>query len=346
MKKRLTLTIIGITLFLTSCTRSTDIKKKYEKTIFAFDTMLTLAIYNNNQEDAEEILKEAEIRTKYLENSISKTIEDSFVYEINKTKEMDLENNNLKELAVELIEKSIKYSKLTDGYFDITIEPLVKLWGFGEENQKVPNKEDIALVSEKVDYKKITVEENKIKLEDETTIDLGGIAKGYIADDLKNFLLSKGIDQGLINVGGNVLLIGNKPGKKLFNIGIRNPIEGNGKLLGVISVEDKSIVTSGVYERFFVEKGVNYHHIINPKTGYPTKSDILAVTIVSNLSIDGDALSTSVFLLGEKKGMELVENFENVEALFIKKDGTLIPSKNFVEYTKFELDENGWFKFN
>ena len=151
-------------------------------------------------------------------------------------------------------------------------------------------------------------------------MDLGAIAKGYTADEVKKVLLNNKINSALINLGGNVYAIGTNPDGDDWNIGIQNPLSTRGEYLGTISVTDKSIVTSGNYERFFIKDGIRYHHIFDPKTGYPAEEGLISTTIVSDKSIDGDALSTSTYILGLDKGIKLVESIKGVEAIFVTKD--------------------------
>lgn len=151
-------------------------------------------------------------------------------------------------------------------------------------------------------------------------LDLGAIAKGYIADKIKEFLMEKGVKSAIINLGGNVLCIGGKPDKAPFNIGIQKPFADRKETIAVMELSDKSIVSSGIYERFFERDGNFYHHILNPKTGYPYDNSLVAVTIISDKSVDGDGLSTSCFALGLEEGMKLINSIENVHAVFITDD--------------------------
>ncbi|EPN2092521.1 FAD:protein FMN transferase, partial [Clostridium botulinum] len=151
-------------------------------------------------------------------------------------------------------------------------------------------------------------------------IDLGAIAKGYTADELKKVLLNYNVSSAFLSLGGNVYVLGNKPDKTPWKIGVQNPLEPRGDYLGIVSVSDKSVVTSGNYERFFERNGKRYHHIFDTKTGYPAEKGLISVSIISDKSIDGDALSTSVYTLGLDEGKKLIESLNNVEAVFVTKD--------------------------
>ena len=154
----------------------------------------------------------------------------------------------------------------------------------------------------------------------ETIIDLGGIAKGYIADRMAEYLRGEGVTSAIIDLGGNLYCLGTKPGGQLFQVGIQYPYEDRQTVIGSLPAEDLSVVTSGVYERCFTVDGKLYHHILDTTTGYPVENDLLSVTIISDASVDGDALSTSCFALGMEAGMSLIENLEGVEAIFITND--------------------------
>jgi thiamine biosynthesis lipoprotein len=166
-------------------------------------------------------------------------------------------------------------------------------------------------------------------------IDLGAIAKGYIADRLKDKIQAEGYDSAIINLGGNVLTVGRKPNSDNWNIGVRNPESDAGSTMGILKLVDNSIVSSGVYERFFVQDNVRYHHIINALTGYPEQNDMLSVSIVSDRSVDGDALSTTTFLLGLEKGYKYIESLDGIGAVFIMKDHSVYVTSNLAD--KFTL---------
>lgn len=278
--------IICIIVVLTSCT---TIETPQTYRFIALNTTCSITVYSNKRVD----LKPIETIVKDFENKISFHLSESKVTEINslageKHIEVDRE-------LIQLIEKSIYFSELSNGYFDPTIGSLSKLWSIGRENY-LPTKQEIEEVLKYIDYKKINIESDGIRLEEKgVEIDLGGIAKGYIADIVKQYFKEIGVESGIINLGGNISLVGNKKGKNPWKVGIQNPKGVRGEELGVLSLADKNIISSGSYERFFKKDGVIYHHILNPFTGYPKDGDIIASTIVSEKGVDGDALSTITF---------------------------------------------------
>ena len=172
-----------------------------------------------------------------------------------------------------------------------------------------------------MDYRNVHVEGSQVILDSpDTAIDLGAIAKGYIADRIKDYLLENGVNSATINLGGNVLCVGSRPDGTPFKIGLQMPFADRNETIAALNIDGLSVVTSGVYERHFELDGVNYHHLLNPEDGYPYQNGLLSVTIVSPLSVDGDALSTSCFSLGLEKGMELAESMDGVYAYFITDD--------------------------
>lgn len=262
------------------------------------------------------------------ENLFSKTIEDSDVFRINHSKG---EPVMVDKETIFLLEKALEYAKITEGVVDPTILPLSDLWDFGN-NTSVPSESEIEHALSLVDYTQISIDKTActVILNNENAgIDLGFIAKGYIADKMKEFLVSKGVSSALINLGGNVLTIGTKPKNELFRIGIKLPFEETSSLSPSVYLNDKSLVTSGVYERYFYQDNVLYHHILDTKTGYPINSGLYSVTIYSSSSLEGDAYSTICMCLGLESAIKLIENTEGIEALFITDEMEQIPTKGF-----------------
>lgn len=214
------------------------------------------------------------------------------------------------------------WGERTDGAFDLTIAPVSSLWDFAAGVR--PDDDALRQAATLVDYTALTVTETGAQLHGGMAVDLGGIAKGYVADRLGEYLRSAGVNSALIDLGGNIVAVGNKDGKP-FSVGVRDPFDETA-LAAVIPAENVSVVTSGVYERRFTHEGVTYHHILDPATGMPVQNGLASVTIVSSSSADGDALSTACFVMGLEKGMALIERLDGVEALFITDDGVLHPS--------------------
>lgn len=307
------ISIICIVASLTGCTKkSTPITR----TEFYFDTVITITIFDSSKES---LLDEAFSICEQYENMFSKTIKDSEVSMLNTRGQ----SNSAPPDFQDIIKTSIFYSKLTNGAFDITIAPLSSLWNFTDTSPVIPEKEDIANALTRVGYENISIDGEKVFLLDNASIDLGGIAKGYIADKLKEFFLSKDVKSAVINLGGNILEIGNKPNGQPYLVGIQYPFEQSGKTIATVKTFDKSVVTSGCYERYFELNEQIYHHILDPKTGYPVNNELLSVTIISDDSTLGDCLSTACYVLGYEDSVKLLDSLPDVEGIFVDKDFAL-----------------------
>ena len=258
---------------------------------------------------------------------LSATIETS---EISKINNADGEPVSVSDDTAELIEKGIEYGEISGGLFDITIAPASGLWNFTDnEDKTLPDPDELAEAVSHIDYRCVHVDGNTVVLTDpEAQIDLGGIAKGYIADRLKEYLEGEGIEHALIDLGGNMLALGGRYDGTDFRIGLQKPFAETGTAMAALSINDQSVVTSGDYERYFEKDGVIYHHILAPSTGYPVQNDLDQVTIISERSVDGDALSTTCFAMGLEDGMELIRSLDGVEAIFVTKDGEIHTSSD------------------
>lgn len=255
------------------------------------------------------------------EQLFSYTIETSDISRINAAKGKPVK---VDEETIELIQKGLYYSQLSGGKFDITIAPLSELWDIEHNPGSIPNAASIEEAKSHVDYRNVLVEGNTVTLKDpKATIDLGGIAKGFIADKLKAYLKSEGIEHGQIDLGGNLLTIGSKIDGSDFHIGIQKPFAKTNEAITTVDVHDQSVVSSGIYERYFKKDGKIYHHLLDPETGYPYDNELLGVTIISDQSVDGDGLSTTCFALGLEEGTKLIESLDNVQAIFITSDYSL-----------------------
>jgi thiamine biosynthesis lipoprotein len=273
---------------------------EYSEELFAMDTYMTLTAYGEKSYQA---VKEAIEEIKSLDNNISTGNADSEVTALNNVGEGILS----KDVAY-LVEQSLQLYDTTEGLFDIAVYPIMEEWGFTTKNYKVPSGEKLAKLVECADLSKVKYDYDtkEIILDDGMKIDLGGIAKGYTSSKIIEIFKKNGITSGLVNLGGNVQVLGRKSDGSKWKIAIQSPY-GEDDYLGILSIEDKAIITSGGYERYFEENGIKYHHIINPKTGYPSDSDLVSVTIVSDNGTLADGLSTSLFIMGKDKAIEYWE---------------------------------------
>lgn len=311
--------VILISLFsvlLTSCSRQTN---PVTKTGFYFNTVISISLYDSKDTT---LLDDCFSLADSYEKMFSKTVEGSDIWKINHSAGSPV---GVTEETAFLLQKALDYAALTEGVVDPTIGSVSELWNFSENTTgELPNPQELEEALTHVNYKNISISDLDVTLSDKKTkLDLGFIAKGYIADRMKEYLLSKGVKSALINLGGNVLVIGEKPDKTPFRLGVQKPFAPEGTPLTTIPVIDCSVVSSGNYERYFDKDGKIYHHILDSKTGYPIWNNLSEVTILSNSSTDGDALSTACFALGLEKGMALIESLEEIEAIFVETDYTL-----------------------
>lgn len=284
---------------------------------FLLNTFVTITLYDS---DDEAILDSCIALCREYENRFSKTLPSSEIYQMNH-REDGKTVFSLSEDTAALMKEGLWYSERSGGRFDITIEPLSTLWDFSSGKAVIPAKEAIEQAAAKVDYRNLKLEGNTLTfLSPDTTLDMGAIAKGFIADRLKEYLLSRGVESAIINLGGNVLCVGGRPDGSPFLIGLQAPFEERNTIFANLAIRDMSVVSSGVYERHFIVNGKNYHHLLDPDTGYPYDNDLISVTIISPRSADGDALSTTCFSLGLEKGLELINSIEGTYACFITGD--------------------------
>ena len=227
---------------------------------------------------------------------------------------------HISEDLASLLSQGLSITRESDGAFDIAIAPLTSLWDFTAEDPKVPDDAAIQKALPLCSSDGVTIDGQDITLpSDDIQFDVGAIAKGYIADRMKDLLVKKGVKSAIINLGGNVLCIGSKPDGTPFKVGIQKPFADRNETEAVMDITGKSVVSSGIYERCFKQNGKLYHHILNPKTGFPYDNSLISVTIISDQSVDGDALSTTCFALGLEDGLKFAEK-KGVQAVFITED--------------------------
>ena len=297
--------------------------------VISMGTMITLKVLGRKARTA---INRAKHYLKQLEGELSRFIPNSKVSLLNRYagEKGAFFSPNL----LALIQKAIDISHASQGAFDITITPLMTLWNFKNANQP-PIKGDITQTLKLVDYKDIIIDIEKqiIKLANkDQAVDLGGIAKGYAGDEIIKIFRLLGITSGFINLGGNVATLGLKE-EDYWQVGVNHPRQN--KILGIIRVKDKTVVTSGDYERYFIDqKGQRYHHILNPITGYPADSGLMSVSIVADEGVLADALATSIMILGEDKGLQLLRTFPHVEAVLIKDNLDVIVTEGLRPYFK------------
>lgn len=318
--KKLTLSLLLIfsLSILASCSKNTDQADPLSRTELLMGTVVTVSLYDSNNE---EILNKVFDKVKELESILSINENGTLVDNIND--KAGISPVKVDDYTYTVVKKGIEYSKLSNGLFDISVGPIVKLWSIGLPEAKVPTQEEINEKLPLIGYSDIELndaDETIFLKREGMMIDLGGIAKGYTADVISELLTEEGVESAIINLGGNIFAHGKKPNGSDWRIGIQDPFTERGGIIGTITTNNKSVVTSGIYERYIEKDGIKYHHILSPKTGYPYENEISGITIVSDKSIDGDALSTSVFAMGVEEGMKFVNTIDGIDAIFITKD--------------------------
>ena len=305
-------------------------------TDYKLNTYVTITIFDSTDQN---LLDECMALCDKYELLFSRTNPDSELYQLNHGLLPQSTGGycRISEELFEIIETGKKYSEISGDAFCIAMEPLTSLWNFTDGKNNVPSTEQITAVLPTLNSDAVRLRApNQIAFaNDNMGIDLGAIAKGYIADKIKEYLISQNVNSALIYLGGNVLCIGEKETGP-FKIGIEKPFDTNSTPAAVISVSDVSVVTSGTYERYFKKDGTLYHHILDKTTGYPIENELTAVTIITPVSTDADALSTTCFSLGLKKGLALLESLDYADGFFIAKDGKYYYTDGFDE--KYHLD--------
>ena len=270
-------------------------------------------------------------RITELENILSANLENSDLDRVNQN--AGIEPVKVRPELIFVLERALEYAEKSRGLFDPSIGPLIKLWGINTDNVRVPGEDEIRQTLELIDYHQIEInrEEGTVFLtRPGMSLDLGAIAKGYIADEVVLLLGSMGIERCIIDLGGDIFAMGERAGGNraapegsYWRVGIQDPRGSQGEYLGILSVANYSVVSSGVYERFFEADGVNYHHLFSPETGFPADSGLLSVTVISERAIDADALSTAAFVMGWDRGSELIASIPGAGGIFVFEDHSI-----------------------
>jgi len=273
-----------------------------------------------SEADLEELLD----RVEEIEGRMHPTWPESEIAQINQAagvKAVAVSND-----TYEVIKKSLEMARASEGAFDPTLGPIIELWGISSDNPRLPAPEEIQEKLELVNYRNVILNDNKQTVyltQKGMALDLGGIAKGYAADMVYGGLQEKGALRALIDFGGNIMTLGDK-GDRPWRIGVQDPFVPRGTHMGILTAVDQTIVTSGIYERFLEVQGVQYHHILNSRTGYPVDNNLAGVTIRTNNSMEADGFSTALFALGPQKGAKLLEAYPHIEAYYITRDKEVI----------------------
>ena len=334
MKKKLCILIVCISIILNLSSCANGKNQYYEKTNIVMDTAVTLSAYGAN---SKKTVEESFEKLDEINEMASINIRDSDVYKINSASGKSYVKVHPE--ILKMIETSIQYSKLSGGAFDITLGPIINLWGIGTDNERLPLDEEIKDKLPLVGYDKISINENdnSVMLQKEgMAIDLGGIAKGFAADEVLKIYKKYNIENGLINLGASsIYALGKNEENNQWAVGIKHPRNEDPKeYMGVIKLSNDALSTSGDYERYFIQNNKRYHHIIDPKTGYPADNGVMSDTIV----IDGntedssmlcDLLTTTVFTLGPEEGLKLIDKLQGVSCEITTSDYKVYTSEGF-----------------
>lgn len=316
----------------TATTQTEEQIEEAARDIFAMDTYMSVTAYG---EGADAAVDAAQAEIERLDALLSTGNGDSEIAKLNASGTAELSVD-----AGYLVERALELNEETDGAFDIAIYPVMEAWGFPSQNYQVPSEDvlqerltlaDASKVSYDADSREISFGEAGME------IDLGGIAKGYTSARIMDIFRSYGITSGLVNLGGNVQVLGTKTDGSKWRVAVQSP-DNESDYLGVLSVSDKAVITSGGYERYFEQDGITYHHIIDPKTGYPAENGLKSVTIVSADGTLADGLSTSLFIMGEEKAAEFWRmHSDEFDAILLTDDGTIYVTEGIADDFSTEL---------
>lgn len=312
-RPRVLLALFFTVIFFVACAPSAQ--SEINRTDFVLGTVCSIRLIDGG---TSKTIDEVFTRLRQIEDRMSANKDGTEIASVNA-------NAGIKPVAVSpdtffVISKALEYAKMANGAFDPTVGPLVKLWGIGSDSEQLPPQKDIATALKLIDYRKVEINPSAqtvflpIK---GMRLDLGAIAKGYAADEVDRILAKHKVKAAVIDLGGNVMVFGKKKDGSLWRVGIQNPDSSRGEYIGLVTGPEMTVVTSGIYERFFIQDGKRYHHILSTSNGYPVDNGLVSVSIITHSSIDADALSTSVFALGLGKGMELIKSLKDVYAVFI-----------------------------
>lgn len=307
--------LVFMFLILTGCGSHQE-QIKTEREVFAMDTIMNLTFYG---EQGKTVMDLAIKEINRLESLFSVTKEKSDIARINAAAGNAV---TVESETYELIRQCQLYGDETEGFFDISIYPVVKLWGFTTEQYHVPSDTERNKALENVDYKKIELlPDHRIRIAKGMAIDLGAVVKGYLSQRIMELCKEQGVESVIVSLGGNVQALGVKPEGEPYVVGITDPKDGI-SIYGTLQVQDQAVITSGIYQRYFDEDGKRYHHIMDKRTGMPAENDLASVTVITEKGDRADALATALYVMGEEKAKEYQKKHPKIQLILIRKDGT------------------------
>lgn len=318
--------VMTIMAMLSSCTQVPQ--EDLSQTTYALGTVININLYDQGDQALMNALID---RVGAIEAMMSAQMEDSEVSEI--TRQAGIAPVVVSPETFEVVQRALYYADLSKGSFDPTIGPIVQLWGIGTEEARVPDPGEIQATLKSVDYTKVVLDEanqsvylSKLGM----SLDLGGIAKGFVADELVEILDQSDVERAMINLGGNIYAYGEKADGENYKVAIQTPYDTRNTYFGYVSIKNMTVVTSGPYERFFEEDGQLYHHIFDANTGYPIQSDVASVSIIAPHSMDADALSTLLFTMNPEEGLALIEALDDINCIYVDKSFNLRMTEGLV----------------
>lgn len=316
-------------IFLAGCSSGTPVSH----TNFVMDTFFT-----QTYTGGESLAEENDRIVSGIEEEMSKMLEGSDVYDLNKDGTCKVSADTL-----DVLRTALDIAAQTKGAFDPALNPVIELWGIGErETDTVPAQSEIDALLPLTDYRDVTVDsDGTVRLIPGAGIDLGGIAKGYALDRVAENMRKNGVSSALIDLGGSIAAVGGKADGTRYKIGVRDPLGEANAYIATVELKDVFTSTSGVYERYFIKDGVRYHHIIDPKTGWPAESGLYSCMIVSGSGILSDAYSTALFVMGAQDGLKFAEE-NGIDALFVTEDKKIMMTDGFAQKYSFELVADGY----
>ncbi len=332
-----------LSVSLTSCKFGQP--KLIQENQFVLGTLGQIQGYASSQKSGEQAINLVFQRIDEIENAMSTTIVESDIYQVNKN--AGIQAVEVSEDTLDVILKGLEYYQLTEKTFNIALGTLSSLWGINIEEQLespavIPEDEAIKNALEHIDINQLEIKGREVFIKDPgMSLDLGGIAKGYAADRAAQSLRDQGIESGFVNLGGDIYVLGPKPDGSPWQMGIRSPEPNSKDIIARIALVNKAIITSGDYEKYIIDGDSQklYHHILDPRTGYPADNELASVSIISDTAMEGDVFATAAFILGLEEGLALIEEYENIEGIFISKDKTIHTSSGIKDEIELLKDD-------
>lgn len=324
MKRLFISGLLVAALMLAGCSAQTSAEESSQsREVYAMDTVMTLEAYGQNADAA---LDEAVAEIERLDALWSIASSDGGIARLNVEKQITASADTLA-----LLTRAKEISAATSGLFSTTIAPLMEAWGFTNGDYRVPDEAELSALLAHVDDEEIAISDSTVTIPADAKVDLGGIAKGFTSARVMEIFRENGVENGILSLGGNVQALGTKPDGSLWRVGLQDPADERA-LFATLELADKAVITSGAYERNFEQNGIVYHHIIDPRTGYPAESGLSSVTIVSDDGTLADGLSTALFIMGKEAAVEFWRSHrDDFDMVLLADDGAVTVSAGIAD---------------